>query len=210
MVAPRLHEQFEDLEKQGHAARLGMWTFLASEMLLFAGLFALYATYRAVYRADFHAAAGEMSLLLGTANTYVLITSSLSVALAVWAARAGRPGLVVAMLGVTILFGLAFLVLKGVEYSAHFARGIYPGQAYASLELPQSGAKIFFTLYYFMTGLHALHVIAGLGVLVWCLRRALRAAFTAEHHTGLELGAMYWHLVDLIWIFLWPLLYLVD
>lgn len=202
-------EHFEDLEVQSHAARLGMWAFLGSEMLLFAGLFALYASYRSLYRPEFHAAAQHMSVLFGTINTFVLLTSSLTVALAVWAVRAGRSRLPSVLLVATLLLAAAFLVLKGAEYAQHFAEGIYPGfRYYAFAELPQPGVKIFFTLYYFMTGLHALHVIAGMGVLTWCLMA--RRRFTAERHIGLELGAMYWHLVDLIWIFLWPLLYLVD
>ncbi len=207
---PKLAEHFESLDKQAYAARLGMWTFLASEMLIFAGLFALYASYRATYRADFHAAAAHMNLAIGTANTYVLITSSLSVALSIWAARAGHRRVCSAMLWVTLAGGALFLVLKGIEYSGHFREGIFPGRYYANHELPQAGARLFFTLYFFMTGLHALHVVIGMGVLTWCLVHARRGTWTPEHNTGLELGAMYWHLVDLVWIFLWPLLYLVD
>jgi cytochrome c oxidase subunit 3 len=202
---------FEDLGVQGQAARLGMWAFLGSELLLFAGLFCLYSAYRAMYREMFHAAGLHMSLVLGTVNTFVLLSSSLTVALAVWAVRADRPRLASLWLVATLVLALAFLALKGVEYAEHFREGIFPGVAhYRFAELPEAGAKIFFTLYYFMTGLHALHVIAGMLILVWCLWHTHRAHFDAAHHTGLELGAMYWHLVDLIWIFLWPLLYLVD
>jgi cytochrome c oxidase subunit 3 len=179
-------------------------------MLLFAGLFALYAAYRAMYRASFHDAASHMSLVLGSVNTFVLLLSSLTVALAVWAVRATRPRLAVFLIVATLVLAAAFLVIKGSEYASHFAEGIYPGQYYAFAALPQPGVRIFFTLYYFMTGLHALHVLAGMGILLWCLWHTARGHFTAAQHTGLELGAMYWHLVDLIWIFLWPLLYLVD
>jgi cytochrome c oxidase subunit 3 len=203
-------EHFEDLAKQGHAARLGMWAFLGSEMLLFAGLFALYASYRAIFRADFHAAGMHMEVALGTANTFVLLTSSLTVALAIWGARTGRKRLITPLLLITLALAALFLVLKGIEYGHHFEEGIFPGQYYAFAELPAHGARMFFTLYFFMTGLHALHVIAGMGVLVWCLLHALRGHWSPAHHTGIELGGMYWHLVDLIWIFLWPLLYLVD
>jgi len=205
---PELAEQFEDFEKQQHAARLGMWAFLGSEALLFAGLFALYSAYRSEYRAAFHAAGEHMDVALGTVNTFVLLTSSLTVALAVWAARNRRPRSVSFLLGATLILAAAFLVLKGVEYNHHFNEGFYPGRYYRNAELPLAGAKIFTTLYFFMTGLHALHVVIGMIVLGWALARARR--WTPAHHTGLELGAMYWHLVDLIWIFLWPLLYLVD
>jgi cytochrome c oxidase subunit III len=207
---PVLGEQFEDFAKQGEAARLGMWAFLGSEALLFAGLFALYGAYRSLYREAFHLAGQHMDVALGTVNTFILLTSSLSVALSIWAARARRPRLCSMFLVVTLGFAAAFLVLKGFEYSAHFHEGLYPGQYYSSTELPQAGAKMFITLYFFMTGLHGLHVVAGMIILLWALRHALRGRWTPEHHTGLELGAMYWHLVDLIWIFLWPLLYLVD
>jgi cytochrome c oxidase subunit 3 len=203
-------EHFEDLRKQTHAARLGMWAFLSSEALLFAGLFALYAAYRAQYHAEFHAAGEHMEVALGTINTFILLTSSLTVALAVWAVRHERPRLGARMLELTLLFGAAFLVLKGVEYALHFREGIYPGIYYRNAKLPGFGAHLFFTLYYFMTGLHALHVTAGMAVLVWCLVGVYRARWSPQYHTGLELGAMYWHLVDLIWIFLWPILYLVD
>ncbi|SRR6266568_8786639 len=202
-------EHFEDLKQQGHAARLGMWAFLGQEMLLFAGLFALYSAYRSMYRADFHQAALHMSVALGTANTFVLLTSSLTVALSIWAARARRPRACIGFLIATLLLAAAFLVLKFTEYGHHFAEGIFPGRYYHFAELPQHGAHIFFTLYFFMTGLHALHVIAGMGVLTWVLLHALQHHWTPEHHVGIELGGMYWHLVDLIWIFIWPLLYLV-
>lgn len=209
MSAPAAADHFEDLAKQGHAARLGMWAFLGSETLLFAGLFALYAAYRTQQREAFHAAGQLMDVAIGTTNTFVLLTSSLTVALAVWAARAARPRLCAALLGATLALGLAFLALKGLEYGHHVRDGIVPGDGWHHAGLPP-GARLFFTLYYCMTGLHALHVLAGMGVLCWCLAHARRGRFTPERHTGLELGAMYWHLVDLIWIFLWPLLYLVD
>ncbi len=208
--APLLGEQFEDFAKQNDAARLGMWAFLGSEALLFAGLFALYGAYRNLYREAFHIAGQHMDVALGTINTFILLTSSLTVALAVWAARANRSRLCSILLVITLAFAALFLVLKGVEYNQHFEEGLYPGQYYSSTELPQSGVKIFITLYFFMTGLHALHVVAGMIILCWALRHSMRGRWTPEHHTGLELSAMYWHLVDLIWIFLWPLLYLVD
>jgi cytochrome c oxidase subunit III len=206
---PALQEHFEDWAKQEHASRLGMWVFLASELLLFAALFALYATYRALYPADFHAAAGHNSVLIGTSNTVVLITSSFSVAWAIHALRLGRPQLTVRMLALTIALGLVFLALKLIEYAEHIAAGILPGAGYRFAELPNDGARLFFTLYYCMTGLHALHVIAGMAVLTWAAFTVRRGLCTPDHHIALENSGLYWHLVDLIWIYLWPLLYLL-
>jgi cytochrome c oxidase subunit 3 len=184
--------QYESLEHRHATAKLGMWVFLASESLLFAGLFAVFAAYRHAFPVEFAAAASHANVALGTANTYILITSSLTIALAL---RARSRLLVWA----TIALGGAFLILKGIEYAQHLSEGIAPGGWYAFAALPARGHALYFTLYYLLTGLHALHVIAGMIVLAWVARRADR----------LELGALYWHLVDLVWIFLWPLLYLI-
>ncbi len=167
-LAPaRLAMQFEDLEKQTHAAHFGMWIFLASEVLLFAGLFALYASYRAVFGHEFSAGVAHNNAVIGTSNTAILLTSSLLVALSVYAVRLDRPTMAGRLLLGAIALGLAFLVLKGVEYTQHFHEGIFPGSAYRFEELPQAGAKMFFTLYFLTTGLHAIHVTAGLVVLGW-------------------------------------------
>lgn len=203
-----LAEQFEDHEKQANAARFGMWIFLGSESLLFAGLFALYGAYRALYPADFVRAAGHNNIVIGTANTAILITSSLTVALGVHAARSGRLRRTALLYGVSILFGLMFFGLKATEYAEHFRQGIFPGSAYHFAELSSFGARTFFTIYFLTTGLHALHVVAGLILLGWVAFGCLRGVYSAEHHTPVVLGGLYWHLVDVIWIFLWPLLYL--
>lgn len=204
----RLADQFEDLHKQEHAWRFGMWGFLASEILLFAALFGLYASYRTAYGAEFAEAVAHDNVYIGTTNTLILITSSLTAALAIWAVRATRYRLIAPLLFVTVAFGAVFLVLKGIEYNSHFHEGLFPGHAYRSATLPSYGAHTFFNLYFLMTGLHALHVTAGMLVLAILALRARRGHYTAEHHIGLEMGALYWHLVDVIWIFLWPLLYL--
>jgi len=201
--------QFESLERQHATARLGMWVFLGSEMLLFAGLLALYAAYRFTYPAEFHAASAHADLVIGTVNTYVLITSSLTVALAIHATRQGQRSRTVMLLAVTIVLGLTFDVLKGIEYAEHLSEGIAPGHYYSFDALPAHGAVLYFTLYYLLTGLHALHVTAGVCVLGWLALRARRGDFTPKSHIALELGGLYWHLVDLVWIFLWPLLYLI-
>jgi cytochrome c oxidase subunit 3 len=183
-------------QQQHHAARLAMWLFLGSELLLFAGLFALYTAYRVEYPAQFISGIEHDALALGSTNTVVLIVSSFTVAWAVHSMREDRRRTTLLALGVTMLLGVTFLVLKGIEYSEHFADGIYPGY------------DVFFTLYYFMTGLHAIHMIAGLVVMTWLVQRVRHRRITAERHLALELGALYWHLVDCVWIVLWPLFYL--
>ena len=209
MKTDALQAHYEDLGKQTHAARLGMWIFVGSEALLFSALFTLYAAYRVAYPGTFGEAAGHTDLLLGSIMTFVLITSSYAVVAGLDAARRGRTGRVAPLLAAAMALGLAFLVLKGVEYTIHFRDGIFPGRFYRFEAFPTDGARIFFTLYYFMTGLHALHVAGGLvllGALAWLARQG---RFDAVYHTPLELGGLYWHFVDVIWIFLWPLFYLL-
>jgi cytochrome c oxidase subunit 3 len=207
--ATHLVDHFENLEKQAHAARLGMWVFLGSEALLFSGLFALYAGYRVAYPADFAMASGFTDLPLGTLMTVTLVTSSYFVALAVGMGRSEfRRGSFRSLLAALAL-GIAFLALKAIEYTLHIRDGIVPGHLRAGAPLSGRGADLFFTLYYFMTGLHALHVIVGLGIIGWLAWRTRRLAFDAEYHTPLELGGMYWHFVDIIWLFLWPIFYLL-
>lgn len=208
MPAPLLGEQYSDLETQQQALRFGMWLFLATEILLFAALFALYAAYRAMYPAEFRAALAHNSLALGTANLYVLLTSSASAALSVSAVRKDRVRLAAGLLALTALLGLVFLVIKAWEYRDHIHHGLLPGPYYRFAELPTAGANRFYTLYWAMTGIHALHVSAGVGVVIWMAVRAWLGHYSAAHHTKLEMGTLYWHLVDLVWLFLWPLLYL--
>lgn len=199
---------YADQAQREHALRLGMWVFLGSETLLFAGLFGLYAGYRARYPEQFALAGMHNEEWIGSVNTFVLIVSSFFAAWAIHLVRGDRPRAAMWSLGAVILLGLTFLGLKSVEYSHHLAEGIAPASYYRYAELPERGARMFFTLYYFMTGLHALHVIAGLTVMVWLITRLRRGKATAEHHVELEMGGLYWHLVDIVWIFLWPLLYL--
>jgi cytochrome c oxidase subunit 3 len=208
-AAHAVHVQYDSLERQHATARLGMWVFLGSESLLFAGLFALYAAYRFSYPVEFHAASAHANLVIGTVNTYILLTSSLTVALAIHATRRGRRRQTVALLCATIAFGLAFDVLKVIEYAGHLAEGLAPGAYYAFTPLPAHGVVLYVTLYYLLTGMHALHVTGGVFVLAWLAMRAQRGDFTPRSHIALELGGLYWHLVDLVWIFLWPLLYLI-
>ena len=201
-------EPFDTPERREYALRLGMWTFLASELLLFAGFFTLYAAYRTMYASEFAFAIRHNALAYGSLNTYLLITSSFTVALAVWAARTGRTRAITKLVLATMALGFGFLIVKSIEYATHIREGLLFGEHYGSTEMPGHGARMFWTIYWAATGLHALHVIAGLSVLAFVAVRAHRRAYGPEHYLGLELGALYWHLVDVIWIFLWPLLYL--
>jgi cytochrome c oxidase subunit 3 len=204
-----LAHHFPDLAKQAHAARLGMWLFLATEILLFAGLFTGYGLYRFLFYDTFQAASRSMETGLGTLNTFVLITSSLTVALALHFVQHGRRVAGVVCLVVTLVFALAFLGIKAIEYTHHFQEGQLPGQYYHYAAVQGPGVTLFFTLYFLMTGLHGIHVLVGMGVLAVVAVRTWQGAYGPRYHTPLELGAMYWHLVDLIWIFIYPLLYLI-
>jgi len=201
--------QFENLARQAHAVRFGIWVFLASELLLFAGLFALYTAYRTEYSAGFIEGIRHAELAIGTINTSLLVISSYTAAAALRAIRRDAPRATLAWLGVTLALGIVFLALKGLEYSHHAADGALPGAYYAFRELPGHGGQLFFTLYYFMTGLHVLHLAAAVLVLAWLAWRVSRRRTTAAYHADLEGGVLYWHLVDCIWIFLYPLFYLL-
>jgi cytochrome c oxidase subunit III len=205
-----LEDAYAELETRDGAMRLGMWVFLGSETLLFAGLFGLYVGYRGMYQPAFAQATAYNEEWIGSVNTFVLIVSSFFAAWAVHMMRARRPRASLWSLVLVIALGFVFLGLKSFEYAHHLHDGIAPGRHYSFALLPERGARIFFTLYYFMTGLHALHVIAGLTVMAWLISRIRREKATPEHHVELELGALYWHLVDIVWIVLWPLLYLIE
>jgi len=204
-------DHFQDMEQEARAAHLGMWIFLASELLLFAALFALYAAYRAQYPAAFGFGVAHGAKVLGTANTALLICSSYAAASAVHAVRDGRARRAAALLSVTVLCGAGFLAVKGVEYAQHFREGIFPGGRGAFfLEHPMAGLPSFYTVYFLMTGLHGVHVIVGMGVLVWMAVGAFRGRFIPPYTHPLVLGVLYWHLIDIIWIFVWPLFYLLP
>ena len=206
----RLWEHFGNLTVQKRALRTGMWLFIASEVLLFTGLFALYAGYRSVYGASFVEAIKHNNALLGTINTAVLLVSSFTMAAAIGLLAAGSRKLSLAALGATAALGVGFLVIKAFEYNHHFEQGIKPGVYYNSAELPEYGSQIAYTLYFLMTGLHALHMVGGLAVVAWMASRVWREKTTPEYHADLEVSGLYWHLVDSIWIFLWPLFYLLQ
>ena len=209
MAEPRPAPHFATLAQQEHAAHLGMWVFLASESLLFAGLLCLYGAYRAHAPAAFALGVAHNTRLLGSINTAILLCSSYAAASAVHALRAGRRALSVGLLALTVAMGAGFLAIKIHEYALHFAEGIKPGGAGRFfVEHTDAGLRPFWTLYYLTTGLHAFHVAVGLMVLVWLAVRVARGRVTPEVSHPLALGAMYWHLVDVVWIFVWPLYYL--
>jgi len=187
-------------------SKLGMWLFLVTEILLFGGLFIAYSYMRARYPVEFHHAGAELNATLGVTNTFILLTSSLSMALGIVAMQRGQELWSRILVGCTVLLGLVFLCIKGIEWAAKFHHGLYPDSA-RILTLPQ-GERIFFGLYFSMTGLHGLHVIAGMGVLSVMLVMMLRGRIHPGQYTLLENGGLYWHLVDVIWIFLLPLFYL--
>ncbi len=189
-------------------AKMGMWIFLFTEILFFGGLFLLYSVYRMKYLAEFHSSAAELSVVLGTANTVILLTSSLFMALSIAFLRKGRRGLSLLFQLITIGLGLFFLVNKYFEWAEHIRQGIYPDSP-VLLDMAR-GKIIFFSLYYVMTGLHGLHVLIGVTII------AVMAAFTRNETIGpldfvkLENTGLYWHFVDIVWIYLFPLFYLIT
>jgi cytochrome c oxidase subunit 3 len=201
-------EQFEDAQQQSEASHLGMWTFIATEILFFGGLFLAYTVYRHFYFSAFAVGSRHTDVFYGTLNSVILLTSSLTMALAVQAAKENRKNVIAPLVLATIFLGLAFLTVKGFEYHKDIADGLVPGTHFDSGLSPQ--AQIFFWFYWIMTGLHGLHVLIGLGVLSVMAGLARRGKFSGNYHTPLELAGLYWHFVDIIWLFLYPLLYLVQ
>ncbi|NTW67262.1 MAG: cytochrome c oxidase subunit 3 family protein [Nitrospirae bacterium] len=189
-------------------SKLGMWFFLFTEILLFGGLFLVYSVYRYMNAAEFHAAATGLSTVMGTANTVILLTSSLTMALAITALQRGNTRASIQLQATTIVLGLVFLVNKYIEWSGHIHEGIYPNAP--ELLARGHGQTLFYGLYYVMTGLHGLHVVAGLVLIGIMLTQTVRRQITGSDHVKLENAGLYWHLVDLIWIYLFPLFYLIT
>jgi len=214
-----LHHQFVDAEQQRNAASLGMWLFLGTEVMFFGGMFCAYLIYRLWYYPEFAAGSRSLDIWLGTVNTAVLICSSLTVALGVRAAQMGKRRLLVLLLLLTLVFGLGFLGIKAVEWHDKFVEHHVPGISFNADDLirdnPQihidpAHTQIYFSLYFAMTGLHALHMIIGVGIFCYLTYYGWKGRYTPEYHTPVEIGGLYWHFVDLIWIYLFPLLYLID
>jgi cytochrome c oxidase subunit 3 len=206
-----LAHHFDNMEQQREAGSIGMWVFLVQEIMFFGALFLAYSIYRAKFPEAFAAASNHLNITLGGINTVVLIVSSLTMALAVYYAQTGKRRPQVGFLVVTLLLGATFLVIKGFEYADKFRDSLFPG---ASFHWEGHGdpnqVQIFYWIYFAMTGLHALHMIIGIGLLVWLILAARKGRFTPEYHAPVELTGLYWHFVDIIWIFLFPLLYLLG
>jgi len=203
-----LAEQFDDVEQQKEAATLGMWTFLATEVLFFGGLFMSYIVYRTFYAEAFRVAGHYTIVLYGTINTAILLTSSLTAALAVHSAQEDKTNWVFRYLLATVFLGCCFLGVKAVEYYDDVTEHLVPG-AHFRTGLPAQG-QIFWFLYWAMTGLHGLHVLIGVVLLSVIAFMAWQRRFSARYHNPVEISALYWHFVDIVWIFLYPLFYLID
>ena len=207
---PALQHHFQTLDQQHEAATLGMWVFLVTEVMFFGGLLMAYLLYRMWYPEAWAEGSLDLDIRLGGFNTVVLIASSLTMALAVRSAQTGARKPTVVWLLLTIALGLTFLGVKVIEYAEKFHLNHVPGPNFV-YEGPHAGqVQIFFSLYFGLTGLHALHMIIGVGLLSVLTWMASRGRFTPEWYTPVELSGLYWHFVDIVWIFLFPLLYLVD
>jgi cytochrome c oxidase subunit 3 len=218
---PALRHHFESMANQKESSLLGMWVFIAQEILFFGGMLAAYTIYRNLYYAGFAAGSHHLDVPLGTINTAVLICSSLTMALGVHAAALGKRKATVLFLLLTVALGSVFLGIKVVEYADKFEHHLVPG-AHFSAESLRGGhgealppdvarhSEIFYALYFSLTGLHALHMIIGIPIILWMAWMAWRGRFGPSYYTPVEITGLYWHFVDIIWIFLFPLLYLIP
>ena len=209
---PFLQHHFEDLGQQHEASTLGMWFFLTTEILFFGGVLCAYWIYRIIYPEAWAVGAAQQNTLAGGINTLVLIVSSLTMALAVRNAQLGRRRGTVAMLVLTLLFGTTFVAIKMWEYHEHYKEGLLVGSSWHWNEIPELAPKVqlFMSFYWGMTGLHALHMVIGAGLLLWIIWRAARGHFGPEYYGPVEVMGLYWHFVDIVWIFLFPFLYLIH
>jgi cytochrome c oxidase subunit III len=235
-----LYGQFETLEQQKETSTLGMWIFLMTEVLFFGGLFMTYTINRHAYSAAFGMGGNTLDLKLGGLNTVILIMSSLTMAMSVWAAQVGKKKQVTAFLIATLILGTAFLGVKAIEYKQKYDHHLIPGRSFdisfcvnnpSACGLTASGleaekkeiaeafardpelnshAQLYFSLYFGMTGLHALHMVIGAGLLVWLIVESLAQRYGPGYNTPVEVTGLYWHFVDIVWIYLFPLLYLID
>jgi cytochrome c oxidase subunit III len=206
-----LREQFDTPAQQKEASVLAMWIFLVTEIMFFGGMFLAYTVYRSFYPTVFGAASRTLSATIGAVNTAVLLTSSYTMVLAVRSAQLGRRKALVLFLILTMLFGAVFLGVKAYEWHDKFVEHHVPGPSFHLEGEPMQGqAQLFFSLYFAMTGFHALHMIVGIGIMLVMTYRAWIGRFTSDYYTPIDVAGLYWHFVDVIWIFLFPLLYLID
>lgn len=213
-----LAHQFENLEQQQDTDTFGIWVFLITELLFFGGLFASYTIYRSLYLPGFEAGSHALNAKLGAINTFVLLSSSFTMAMAVRSAQIGKRNALMTFVALTMLLGVIFLGIKGIEYHAEYVEHIIPGIDFAPQgEILQhftaggtSHAELFMCFYFAMTGIHGIHMLIGFGLLLSLLLRARHGAFTPEYFAPVEVTGLYWHFVDIVWIFLFPLLYLIG
>jgi cytochrome c oxidase subunit 3 len=214
-ASANLAHHFDNLEQQREAGSLGMWLFLVTEIMFFGGLFTGYIIYRTQHPEAFAIASSTLDWKLGALNTVVLIVSSLTMALAVYFAQMGSRRMQIIFLVATMVLGATFLVVKGFEYADKFEHHHFPGLNFRWEEAVPAGVstyhiQMFYWIYFAMTGLHALHMIIGIGAMLFLIFYAYRGRYTPEYHAPVELTGLYWHFVDIVWIFLFPLLYLLG
>lgn len=207
---PHLQHHFADAEQQFDSAVLGTWIFLVTEIMFFAGMFMAYILYRSWYPEAFAQGSHELDVRLGALNTAVLIGSSFTVVLSVRAAQQGKRGPLLRWLLATIALGLVFLGVKAVEYYAKWQHHLVPGPSFHWSGPNSEQVELFFSVYFAMTGLHALHMVIGAGLFAWLVIQTVRGRYTASYYTPVECTGLYWHFVDLVWIYLFPLLYLIG
>ena len=208
---PYLQHHFDNMAQQAEASTLGMWVFLVTDIMFFGGLFMAYLVYRHASPMGFQEASAHLSIGWGTANTAILIVSSLTMAFAVRAAQTSQPAKTqVFWLVATMVLGAAFLGIKAIEYTGKFREHIVPGPNFVWHGLYPKPAEQFYSLYFAMTGLHALHMVIGIGIMTVITIMAWRKTFDREYYTPVEVAGLYWHFVDIVWIFLFPLLYLIG
>lgn len=206
-----LAHHFDDMEQQKEAGTLGMWAFLITEIMFFGGLFLAYILYRSKYPEAFSSASGHLNWRLGAANTVVLIVSSLTMAMAVYYSQTGNKKLLITMLILTMALGATFLVVKAFEYYSKWTDHLIPGLDFQwNLAGDPQKVQMFYFIYFAMTGVHALHMVVGLGIMAVILRMAMKDRFSPAYHSPVEISGLYWHFVDIVWIFLFPLLYLLG
>jgi len=206
-----LREQFDTEAQQKDASTLGMWIFLITEIMFFGGMFAAYTIYRSAYPNVFAVASSSLNVTIGAINTCVLLLSSFTMVMAVRAGQLGQKKAVIVFLIITLLFGCVFLGVKAYEWNEKFVEHHIPGPSFRLEGTPLQGqAQLFFSLYFAMTGLHAMHMVVGVGILSVIIWQTQKGKFSAHYFTPIDIAGLYWHFVDVVWIFLYPLLYLID
>jgi cytochrome c oxidase subunit 3 len=201
---------FKNAEHEFNTSKFGMWVFLVTEIMMFGGLFVAYIMFRSWYPEMFHECSKYLNKVMGGTNTIVLICSSWTMALAIGYLQRNQPKKAQSMLLITLICAAIFMVIKYFEYSHKIHVGLLPGAHFNFSEIKHPKADLFFSLYFMMTGLHGFHVLIGMGLITWCLIRNSRGEFNDKYYTPVELTGLFWHLVDLIWIFLFPLMYLIG